>query len=179
MKRWWLFIPLLAFVILTLFLLRGLGKDPNAMPSALIDKPVPAFELAILGGNTTANESIFRGQPALLNVWATWCSACRVEHPFFNQLSQQGIRIVGLNYKDDPNGARRWLQQLGDPFALNLMDLDGRLGVDLGVFGAPETYLVDSQGIIRAKHVGIVNEAVWQQELLPVWQQMNRNQVNK
>ncbi len=179
MKRWWLFVPLLVFFVMSVFLLRGLGRDPNAMPSALIDKPVPAFELAILGGDSAANQSVFLGEPSLLNVWATWCASCRAEHPFFNKLSSEGVRVIGLNYKDDPNAALRWLERLGNPYALSVMDLDGRLGMDLGVFGAPETYVVDSRGIIRAKHVGVLDETVWQEELLPLWRQIQQDQVKK
>lgn len=170
MKRLKLFLPLLVCLGLGLFLLLGLERDPNAMPSALLDKPIPSFSLAILGGNTTADQTIFQGQPALLNIWATWCGACRIEHPFLNKLSEQGVRIIGVNYKDEPAAALRWLSSMGDPYALSVMDLNGQLGVNLGVFGAPETYLVDSNGIVRAKHVGIVDEAVWETKLAPLYE---------
>lgn len=174
MQRLKLFIPLLIFIVLALFLFNGLERDPNAMPSALINRPVPEFSLPVLGDETAlANPSIFKGQPALLNVWATWCIACRVEHPYLNQLSQQGIRIIGLNYKDDIAKANKWLSEHGDPYALNIVDASGRMGLDLGVFGAPETYIIDSAGIIRYKRVGVVDDRVWKQELLPIWQQIN------
>ena len=175
MKRLKLFLPLAVFIGLGIFLLQGLEKDPNAMPSALLNQPVPVFELAVLGGNSTVDQTIFTGQPSLINIWATWCGACRIEHPYLNQLAAQGVRIVGVNYKDDPSAALRWLSGMGVPYTLSVMDLDGTLGVDLGVFGAPETYLVDGSGVIRAKHVGVLNDAVWQTKIGPLWKQLAEN----
>jgi len=178
MQRLKLFLPLLIFIVLAVFLLNGLERDPNAMPSALIDRPVPEFLLPVLGsygegkGERQVDQTIFQGQAALLNVWATWCISCRAEHPFLNKLSQQGVRIVGLNYKDDNVEANKWLSEKGDPYALSIVDASGRMGLDLGVFGAPETYVIDSSGIIRYKHVGVVDDRVWQKYLLPVWQQV-------
>lgn len=170
MKRLKLFVPLLIFCGLGFFLLQGLEKDPNAMPSALLDKPVPSFNLAVLGGDHAVDEGIFQGRPTLINIWATWCGACRIEHPYLNALAEQGVRIIGVNYKDDPNAALRWLASKGDPYELSVMDISGSLGVDLGVFGAPETYLVDAQGTIRAKHVGVLDENVWQVKMAPLWE---------
>lgn len=173
MARIKLFVPLLIFIVLAVFLLNGLERDPNAMPSALIDQPIPEFLLPVLGDeNRQVDQQLFQGQPALLNVWATWCISCRVEHPFLNNLAQQGIRIIGLNYKDDVVEANKWLSDKGDPYALSIVDSTGRMGLDLGVFGAPETYVVDSSGTIRYKHVGVVDDRVWRQHLLPVWQQI-------
>lgn len=173
MARLKLFIPLIIFIVLAIFLLNGLERDPNAMPSALIDRPVPEFSLPVLGEPGTAvTQSVFQGQPALLNVWATWCISCRVEHPYLNHLAEQGIRIIGLNYKDDVAEANKWLSEKGDPFALSVVDASGRLGLDLGVFGAPETYVIDSTGTIRYKHVGVVDDRVWQKHLLPVWEKI-------
>ncbi len=173
MARIKLFVPLIIFIVLAVFLLNGLERDPNAMPSALIDQPIPEFLLPVLGDeNRQVDQQLFQGQPALLNVWATWCISCRVEHPFLNSLAQQGIRIVGLNYKDDVVEANKWLSDKGDPYALSIVDSTGRMGLDLGVFGAPETYVVDSSGTIRYKHVGVVDDRVWQQHLLPIWQQI-------
>ena len=173
MQRIKLFVPLLIFIVLAVFLLNGLERDPNAMPSALIDRPVPEFLLPVLGDSARqVDKTIFQGQPSLLNVWATWCISCRAEHPFLNKLSQQGIRIIGLNYKDDNTEANKWLVEKGDPYALSIVDASGRMGLDLGVFGAPETYVIDSLGIIRYKHVGVVDDRVWQKHLLPVWQQV-------
>jgi len=168
-----LFLPLIVFIVLAIFLLNGLERDPNAMPSALIDRPIPDFSLSVLSDeNKQVDQTIFQGKPALLNVWATWCFSCRVEHPYLNKLSEKGIRIIGLNYKDDIVAARQWLEEKGDPYALSIVDDTGRMGLDLGVFGAPETYVVDSTGTIRYKHVGVVDDRVWQKHLLPVWQQI-------
>ena len=173
MARIKLFVPLLIFIVLAVFLLNGLERDPNAMPSALIDRPIPEFLLPVLGDeNKQVDRQLFQGQPALLNVWATWCISCRVEHPFLNHLAQQGIRIIGLNYKDDVVEANKWLSDKGNPYVLSIVDSTGRMGLDLGVFGAPETYVIDSTGTIRYKHVGVVDDRVWQQHLLPVWQQI-------
>lgn len=179
MQRLKLFLPLLIFIVLAVFLLNGLDRDPNEMPSALIDRPVPEFSLPVLDQESElaklADQTVFLGQPTLLNVWATWCVSCRVEHPYLNHLSQQGIPIIGLNYKDDHMKALSWLSGKGNPYKLVIEDVLGHLGLDLGVFGAPETYIVDSKGIIRYKHVGVVDERVWQNNLLPIWQQLDKN----
>ena len=167
--RFKLFIPLLLFVVLALFLFRGLSLDPKAMPSALIDHPLPEFSLANLGreGQLTRDDII--GQVTLLNVWATWCVSCRVEHPYLQLLADRGVLIYGVNYKDEDAAALSWLRQLGDPYVANIADREGTLGLDLGVFGAPETYLVDREGVIRYRHVGVVNERVWETILLPLY----------
>ena len=162
MKNLKLFVPFLIFLVLAFFLLKGLEKDPGAMPSALIDRPVPAFALPDLFQlDRSVDESVFRGHVSLLNVWATWCPSCRHEHPFLTELAGKGVRIIGMDYKDRTDLALDWLDRLGNPYAVTFIDPAGKLGVDLGVFGAPETYLVDHRGIIRAKHVGVVNEEVW------------------
>ncbi len=169
MQRLKLFVPLLVFVVLAIFFWRGLGLDPNRMPSALIDRPVPAFNLPTLKqAEKQVTQDLFKNQVSLLNVWATWCVSCRVEHPFLMKLAEQGIPIIGVNYKDDTVAARKWLRDLHDPYVLNVVDEDGRLGIDLGVFGAPETYVVDTRGVIRYKHVGVVDEQVWNQSLKPI-----------
>ena len=172
MKRVKLFIPLLVFLLLGVFLWRGLSLEPNAMPSALLGKPFPPFTLPRLEDNTQmlSREHIL-GKVALVNVWASWCAACKYEHPLFNALAEQGIPIIGINYKDSVDKARVWLQTLGNPYQLNILDQQGTLGIDLGVFGAPETYLIDAQGIIRYKHVGIVDAAVWHNTLQPLYAQ--------
>lgn len=172
MKRLKLFLPLAIFVGLALLFWRGLSLDPTHMPSALIDKPVPAFNLPRLDSGDPISAQVLKGKPYLLNVWATWCVACRVEHSFLLQLAQQGVRIIGLNYKDESPEAKRWLQRLGDPYELNIVDAGGRLGLDLGVFGAPETYVVDAKGVIRFKHVGIVDQNVWQEKIAPIYRSL-------
>ena len=170
MKRLKLFIPLSIFVLLCALLYRGLSLDPNEMPSALIDKPIPDFSLPSLRApDRLVTRDDLLGQVALINVWATWCPSCVVEHPFLVELArEQGIPIFGVDYKDDRDEAIQWLTRLGDPYVLNIFDEAGKLGIDLGVFGAPETYVIDHLGIIRYKHVGVVNERVWRDRLLPV-----------
>ncbi len=170
MQRFKLFIPLIIFVILALFFWKGLSLDPSAMPSALIDDPVPNFELpTVKDESTLVTQDVFKGQVSLLNVWATWCISCRVEHPYLNKLSGEGVAIYGVNYKDDTIAAQKWLQEFHDPYQLSVVDADGRLGIDLGVFGAPETYLIDQRGVIRYKHVGVVDERVWSKILKPLY----------
>lgn len=171
-----LFIPLVLFLLLAAALLYQLtrnadGDDPTRLESALIGKPVPVFKLESLEspGKTFDQAVLHNGQPLLLNVWATWCPTCRAEHQYLNTLAQQGIRVVGLNYKDDRQKAVNWLNTLGNPYALSLYDGNGMLGLDLGVYGAPETFLIDGQGIIRYRHAGDMNERVWQQEVKPLW----------
>ncbi|WP_317929253.1 DsbE family thiol:disulfide interchange protein [Halioxenophilus sp. WMMB6] len=173
MKRWQLFLPLGIFLALALLLGKGLLLDPTEMPSALIDKAVPEFTLPTLSDSTkqvTAQQLI--GKPYLLNVWATWCISCRVEHPFLVKLSEQGVKVIGINYKDDTNEAKVWLNRLGNPYTMNIVDQDGRLGIDLGVFGAPETYFVDSNGVIRYKHIGVITEEIWQSKLAAIFSQL-------
>lgn len=168
MGRLRLFIPLGLFLVLGVFLMRGLQLDPKALPSALIDKPLPEFTLPVLGRESTVNRDLVTGEVALFNVWATWCVSCRVEHPYLQALADAGIPIYGINYKDEDVAALRWLQQLGDPYRLNIVDAEGSLGLDLGVYGAPETYVVDALGIIRYRHVGVVDERVWTTILQPI-----------
>lgn len=173
MARFKLFIPLLVFVLLASFLYWGLGRDPNAMPSALVDRPVPVFTLPRLDDERQlVTQEVLKGQVTLLNVWATWCFSCRAEHPYLIELAGRGVAIVGLNYKDDGADARAWLAQLGNPYRENIVDRDGLLGLDLGVFGAPETYLVDSEGIIRQKHIGVIDERVWRDKVAPLYESL-------
>ncbi|WP_166265250.1 DsbE family thiol:disulfide interchange protein [Marinobacter caseinilyticus] len=170
MKRLFLFVPVVLAVTLGMVLLAGIGKDPTHLESALIGKPVPAFELAKLESpDVTFNTDVFKGQVSLLNVWGTWCPSCRDEHPDLIWLAQdKGVPIIGLNYKDNRDQALQWLRRLGDPYQVNLFDPQGRLGFDLGVYGAPETYIIDKNGIVRYRHVGVVNKAVWREKLEPI-----------
>ncbi|MFO6421897.1 DsbE family thiol:disulfide interchange protein [Motilimonas sp. KMU-193] len=172
-KLWVLLLPLMAFLVAVVFLFKGLYSDPSKLESALIGQPVPTFTLQDLYQQDIQHDaSIFKGKPMLLNVWATWCPTCYAEHTYLNKLAADGIYIVGLNYKDDREKAIRWLEQLGDPYQVSLYDKDGMLGLDLGVYGAPETYLIDSQGVIQYRHVGDVNDQVWQQTLLPLFKEL-------
>lgn len=168
-----LFVPLLAFAVLAPLLYWGLGRDPSAMPTALKGKPIPAFTLpSLTTPDAELDQALFAGQVSLLNVWATWCPSCRIEHPYLMQLAEQGVPVFGLNYKDEGEPARRWLKDLGNPYREVIFDSSGRLGLDLGVFGAPETYLVDSRGIVRARHVGVLDERVWQKEFAALYQSL-------
>ncbi len=171
-KRLILLLPLFLFLVLGGFLLRGLQLDPQAMPSALIDQPFPEFDLPVLGAQERTRRDLVTGEVALFNVWATWCASCRVEHPFFMELARRGVPIYGINYKDVDAGALQWLEELGDPYRLSIVDAEGSLGLDLGVYGAPETYVVDSEGIIRFRHVGVVDERVWREVLEPIVQEL-------
>lgn len=162
-----LFIPLILFAVMAVFLFRGLSLDPQELPSALLDRPLPQFSLPALGQERVVGREDIIGEPALLNVWATWCVSCRVEHPYLQQLADSGVPVYGVNYKDEDAAAARWLAELGNPYRLNVADREGSLGLEMGVYGAPETYLLDADGIIRYRHVGVVDERVWQTILQP------------
>ncbi len=164
-----LFIPLILFVLLALFLFRGLSLDPKAMPSALIDHKLPNFSLPALGQDKMMTPVDIIGEVAFLNVWATWCISCRVEHPYLQKLADGGVAIFGVNYKDEDAAALQWLEDFGNPYRASIADREGTLGLDLGVFGAPETYLVDNAGVIRYRHVGVVDDRVWTNVLEPLY----------
>lgn len=168
MPRLRLWLPLAAFILLSLLLFKGLSLDPTSLPSALVGKALPEFELQELHSLEVLSRQDIIGEPMLVNIWATWCYSCRVEHPYLLELAASGVRIVGLNYKDESVKAVTWLEDLGDPYALTLADTEGMLGLDMGVYGAPETYVVDAQGVVRYRHVGVVDEQVWQ-SLLAQW----------
>ncbi len=160
MNRAFLFIPLVGFIAMGILFWIGLGQeDKTSLPSPLIGKPFPTFILNTVESGESTNH--LPQEPVLVNVWATWCPTCKVEHAFLNELAKEGVKIVGINYKDDDFKARQWLQAYGNPYLFNIADPDGKLGLELGVYGAPETFLVDSKGIIRAKHIGDLNPAVW------------------
>ena len=170
MKRLILLVPLALFLGMAAFLYKGLFLDPQELPSALIDKPLPTFSLPDLQApQTLITQADFKG-PALINVWATWCPTCKAEHQMLNSLAKAGVTIYGVNYKDDAEAARKWLKDYLDPYQRTLVDAQGSLGLDLGVYGAPETFLIDAQGIIRHKYVGAIDERVWRQELAPRYQ---------
>ena len=174
MPRLLLFIPLLLFMVLGLFLLKGLSIDPRELPSALLNKPFPEFKVASLrDSKRMLTKADFGGRPLLINVWATWCPSCRQEHQQLLKIAMEtNTPIIGLNYKDQRDTALLWLQQLGDPYQFNIYDESGMLGLDLGVYGAPETYVLDAKGIIRYRHVGVVTPQAWlelQTYLNKVW----------
>ena len=173
MNRISLFIPLVVFAVLSLFLLKGLDRDPTELPSALVGEPFPRFVLPSLANQQKMlTERNLDSKVVLVNVWATWCFACRIEHPMLNQLASNGVSIIGLNYKDQNDKALQWLEQRGNPYLFNIVDAEGSLGFDLGVTGAPETYLVDAQGIIRYRRVGVVDQRIWDDEISSLYKQL-------
>jgi len=162
-------IPLVFFLSLVFLLYNGLGKDTRLLPSALINKPVPQFSLPSLMTGETINNETLLGQMYLLNVWASWCPNCRVEHPMIAEFARQNIiPVYGLNYKDENATAKAWLKQFGNPYKDILVDAEGLVGIDFGVYGAPETFLIDAKGIIRHKIVGELNPRNIQNELMPM-----------
>lgn len=171
MKKLWLLLPLACFLVLAVFLYRGLYSNPRELNSVLVGKAVPDFQkVDLFDDNKHYDQKLLAtGKPVLLNVWATWCPTCYAEHQFLNTLARQGVRIVGVNYKDERNAAVDWLSRLGNPYEEVLFDPKGQLGLDLGVYGAPETFLIDGQGVIRYRHVGDVNDRVWNQTLKPIY----------
>lgn len=162
-------IPLAIAVVIGVFLFVGLGLNPREIPSALIGKPVPDFELPALAGRPPGLSSEdLKGEISLLNVFASWCVACRVEHPLLMALSRQDdIPIHGLDYKDKPSDALAWLQRHGDPYTRVGADQDGRVGIDFGVYGVPESFLIDASGQIACKHIGPITERDWNDKLKP------------
>lgn len=168
-------IPLILFLVIAVFLAMGLSLNPRDIPSPLLDKPAPDFSLPILAEpDKILSKADMVGKVWLLNVWASWCGSCRAEHPVFNELAAKNIvPIVGLNYKDDPWAAKQWLAQLGNPYQVSVMDPEGRTGIDYGVYGVPETFVIDKQGRVRYKHTGAVTWNDVQQILLPWVKQLN------
>mgnify|MGYP001618460731 FL=1 len=162
--------PLAIFLLLVGFLAVGLKLDPREVPSPLVGKPAPAFELPVLQQpDKRFAPGDMRGKVWLLNVWASWCVSCRDEHPVLVDLAKRGVMpILGLNYKDKNEDARRWLAQFGDPYQLSVVDADGRIGIDYGVYGVPETYLIDAEGVIRYKQIGPLTQAIVEQKVLPL-----------
>ena len=169
-------IPLVIFIVLAVFLAIGLTRDPHELKSVLINKPAPSFRVPQLkaADKMISNEDM-RGKVWLLNVWASWCVACREEHPYLIEYAKSGVvPIYGLNYKDRREDALATLDELGDPYAVSAVDFDGRVGIDFGVYGAPETYVIDQGGTIRFKYVGPMMPDVWKDKILPVVQELNR-----
>ena len=169
-------LPLLVFVALGVLLYAGIElaktRDPNAIPSPLIGKPAPEFALPLLHepGKTLTRADLL-GQPYVLNVWGSWCPSCRLEHPFVEALAKSGkIRVIGFNYKDEREDALRWLEQFGNPYEFSLVDPDGRAAIDFGVSAAPETFVIDAQGVVRFKQTGPLTPDVIAREILPLAQ---------
>jgi cytochrome c biogenesis protein CcmG/thiol:disulfide interchange protein DsbE len=158
------------------FLAVGLRLNPREVPSPLIGKAAPAFDLPVLHQpDKRFSPADMRGKVWLLNVWASWCESCRDEHPLLVELSKKGtLPILGLNYKDKSEDARLWLKRFGDPYQLSVADADGRIGIDYGVYGVPETYLIDAQGVIRYKRIGAITPAVLQEKILPLLAELKK-----
>jgi len=171
-----LLIPLALFIALVAFLLIGLNRDPHEVPSPLINRPAPAFQLPQLQDQTkTFSAQEMRGKVWLLNVWATWCVACREEHPWLLEYAKSGaLPIYGLNYKDDRVAALKLLSDEGNPYVMNAFDADGRVAIDYGVYGAPESYLIDRDGVIRFKQIGPITPDVWEKKILPLARRLNQ-----
>jgi cytochrome c biogenesis protein CcmG, thiol:disulfide interchange protein DsbE len=169
-SRWPNLWPLAVFVVIGIVLGIGLTLDPRLVPSPLIGRPVPDFRLPPVEGRTLglASEDL-RGEVAVVNVFASWCTACRDEHPLWMELARRGaVPIHGLNYKDRPEDAVRWLRELGDPYARTGADRDGRVGIDWGVYGVPETFVIDKRGVIRDKIIGAITRKTVDERLLPL-----------
>lgn len=169
-------LPLGIFIVLVAFLGVGLTLDPRRVPSPLVDKPMPPFELPRLKvGDQLISDRDLKGRVSLFNVWASWCVACRQEHPVLLDLARTGeVPIYGLNYKDQRSDALNWLAQLGDPYVATAFDLEGRVGIDWGVYGVPETFVIDPQGIIRYKQIGPVTPKALQEEILPLVRRLQK-----
>jgi cytochrome c biogenesis protein CcmG, thiol:disulfide interchange protein DsbE len=170
-------LPLGLFVALAVFLGIGLKLDPREVPSPFIDKPAPALELPTLFDNSkTISNSDLKGKPWILNVWASWCVACRQEHQIFVSYSRsKRVPLVGLNYKDAANDAKAWLQELGNPYDIIAFDLQGSAGIEWGVYGVPETFVIDAEGIVRYKHIGPVSSSTMKNTIIPLLQSLQSN----
>jgi cytochrome c biogenesis protein CcmG/thiol:disulfide interchange protein DsbE len=173
--RWSL--PLAIFAVIVAFLFVGLFRDPREVPSPLIGKPAPAFALAQLHQpGKTLTTADMRGQVWLLNVWASWCVSCRVEHPLLIDLAKANVvPVIGLAYKDKPEDGLAWLAANGDPYKLSIVDRDGRVGIDFGVYGVPETFVIDKSGIIRYKQIGPLTADALKQTILPLVRELQRS----
>ena len=170
MKSLKFLIPLVLFGVLALFLARGLQLNPREVPSPLIGKPAPAFALPTLAdpAKVIQREDLL-GKVWVLNVWASWCAPCREEHPLVVAFAKRsGVPVYGLNYKDQPGAASNWLRQLGDPYTATLVDADGKVGIDWGVYGVPETFVIDKAGQVRMKHIGPLTEEAIRDKLEPL-----------
>lgn len=171
-KRLKFLTPLFVFLAIAILFFIGLGLNPRDLPSALIDKPAPAFSAErLLVAESKFSPADMRGQRWLLNIWASWCVGCRVEHPLLNKLAERtDIPMVGLNYKDAPDEAKRWLLERGNPYSIIPTDFAGDIGIDYGVYGVPETFVIDEQGVVIYKHTGPLTVAALRDEILPLFE---------
>ncbi len=163
------FIPMGIFIALSALLLFGLSNDPRRVPSPLINKPVPTFSLSTVEDqNKIFSSKELTGQVALVNIWASWCRSCRAEHAILERLAGKGIPIYGINYKDNLADAKNWLQRYGNPYRKSAYDVQGKIGIEWGAYGTPETFIIDTQGIIRYKHIGPISKEDMDNIILPV-----------
>lgn len=163
-------LPLLIFVVISGILWKGLRQDPHQLPSTRINKPMVEFHYPTLANSSQfISNQVFIGQVSLLNVWATWCISCQAEHAVLMAIADsKKVAVYGLNYKDTRNAAQLWLKKWGNPYQEVIFDEEGRLGIDLGVYGTPETFVVDAKGVIRYKHIGPISPTIWREELEPM-----------
>ncbi len=168
------FLPLILVISLGVVLYRGLSLNPTAIPSALVGQKVPSFALTkLLDEQVVVTQEQLKGKIVLLNVWATWCVYCKYEHPYLVDIAESGrVQLYGLNYKDERVAAREWLTKYKNPYVFSIFDETGRLGIDLGITAAPETFVIDAEGIIRMKHVGPIDPSIWQSKFLPLITQL-------
>ncbi len=170
------FVPLIIFGVMVAFLWRGLSLNPREVPSPFINKPAPSFKLSQLHDfQASFTPEEMKGKVWLLNVWASWCVACRAEHPLLMEMARRAeVPLYGLNYKDAPKDAKQWLQQHGNPYKLSVVDFDGRVGIDYGVYGVPETFVIDKQGIIRHKVIGPVSRKSLVEDVMPLVRELEK-----
>lgn len=176
MKRLIYILPLLLFLVVVGYFAAGLGRDPHKLPSALIDRPVPAFDLpAVAGTKAGLSSDDLKGRPQLVNIWASWCIPCRVEHPALMRLAgEHGVLIRGIDYKDKPEDAAAYLEENGNPYTGIGADRDGRVGIEWGTYGVPETYVIDRDGRIRYRHVGPLMPEDVEERILPILAELER-----
>ncbi|MEO8153721.1 MAG: DsbE family thiol:disulfide interchange protein [Rhizobacter sp.] len=175
MKRLLILVPLALFVVLAIFLAIGLNRDPREVPSPLVGKAAPMFSLPQLETETRFSPKDMLGKVWLLNVWASWCVSCRQEHPVLVEFAKSQVApLVGLDYKDQVSEAKGWLSRFGNPYSLSVVDADGRVGIDYGVYGVPETYVIDKAGTIRFKQIGPVTTDVLQDKILPLIKELQK-----
>jgi len=168
------FLPLILVIALGVVLYRGLSLNPQDMPSALVGKAMPAFSLVTLNDSEkTVSQTDLVGDIVLVNVWATWCPTCKYEHPYLVDVAKDPqVKLYGLNYKDDRDAAKKWLEHYEDPYVFSIFDEEGTLGLDLGVYGAPETFVIDHHGVIRKRFAGAIDTRVWRREFEPLIAQL-------
>ncbi|OGV30863.1 MAG: thiol:disulfide interchange protein [Legionellales bacterium RIFCSPHIGHO2_12_FULL_35_11] len=177
MIKYWRVIPLFLFVIIGYFFWSGLSLNPHELPSTKIDKKLPFFELDTLSTSSKKqifSSNLFKDKPVLLNVWSSWCGACTEEQAFLLNLSQNGVSIYGLDYKDQALPAIEWLNTWGNPYIASGFDQFGKVGFELGVYGSPETFLIDKDGVVRIRYPGILTEEIWQKKFKNIYEQLEK-----